>query len=268
MLQQRRTLNLNLFFRAFGHHPAAWRHPDSPASGQPDLSYWIDLARKAEAAKFDAVFVADFVGTAGGDRIAQLARQPQGYQFEPLTLMTAVAAATSRIGLVATLSANFNEPFNVARRFASLDHISGGRAGWNVVASLPDAAAKAFGVDDPPDHSTRYERAGEFLELVKKFWDTWDDDAFARPNKAEGEYLDIASLHPVRHEGRFYKAEGVLDIARPIQGYPVIVQAGNSDTGRAFAAQIAEMVYCSSQTLEGARAFYADVKGRLGALWP
>lgn len=264
MAQSRRHVALNVFFRAFGHHPGAWRHPDSPQSGQPDLAYWVKLAQLAEKAKFDAVFVADFVGQAAG-QFDQLAYQPLGYQFEPLMLMTAIAAVTEKIGLVATLSTNFNEPYNVARRFASLDHISGGRAAWNVVSSLSDSSARVFGIDNPPDHASRYERAGEFVEVTKKFWDSWDDNAFAHPDKRAGEYLDIATAHPVRHHGKHYSVEGLLDVARPVQGYPVIVQAGNSDTGKGFAAQIAEMVYCSAQSLEVAQAYYADVKSRLPA---
>ncbi len=262
MVQARRQLSLNVFFRAFGHHPGAWRHPDSPSSGQPDLAYWVKLAQLAEQAKFDAVFVADFVGQAAG-QFDQLAYQPLGYQFEPLTLMTAVAGATDKIGLVATLSTNFNEPYNVARRFASLDHISGGRAGWNVVSSLSDSSARVFGIDNPPDHASRYENAAEFVEVTKAFWDSWDDGAFGHPDKASGNYLDIASAHPVRHHGKHYAVEGLLDIARPPQGYPVIVQAGNSDTGKDFAARIAEMVYCSAQSLDVAQAYYADVKSRM-----
>ncbi|MBW8883103.1 MAG: NtaA/DmoA family FMN-dependent monooxygenase [Asticcacaulis sp.] len=226
MAQARSHVGLNVFFRAFGHHPGAWRHPDSPSSGQPDLNYWVKLAKLAEAAKFDAVFVADFVGQAGG-QLDELAFQPLGYQFEPLTLMTAVAGATDKIGLIATLSANFNEPYNVARRFASLDHISGGRAGWNVVASLSPSSAKVFGIDNPLDHASRYEHAGEFLEVTKAFWDSWDDNAFGHINKQTGNYLDIASAHPVKHHGKYFNVEGLLDIARPVQGYPVIVQAGN-----------------------------------------
>ena len=264
MVQTRRNVALNVFFRAFGHHPGAWRHPDSPRSGQPDLAYWVKLARLAEQAKFDAVFVADFVGQAAG-QFDQLAYQPLGYQFEPLTLMTAIAGATERIGLVATLSTNFNEPYNVARRFASLDHISGGRAAWNVVSSLSDSSARVFGIENPADHAGRYERAGEFLDVVKQFWDSWDDQAFAEPDKDSGEFLDIRTAHPVRHRGKHFQVEGLLDIARPVQGYPVIVQAGNSDTGKDFAAQIAEMVYCSAQSLDVAQAYYADVKRRLPA---
>jgi FMN-dependent oxidoreductase (nitrilotriacetate monooxygenase family) len=262
MAQQRKQIALNVFFRAFGHHPGAWRHTDSPNSGQPDLAYWIKLAQLAEQAKFDAVFVADFVGQSA-NQLDQLAYQPLGYQFEPLTLMTAIAGATERIGLISTLSTNFNEPYNVARRFASIDHISGGRAGWNVVSSLSESSARVFGVDNPPDHATRYQRAGEFVELTKKFWDSWDDGAFGQPDKAAGEFLDIRAAHPVHHRGKFFTAEGLIDIARPVQGYPVIVQAGNSDTGKDFAAEIAEMVYCSAQQLDIGQAYYADVKSRM-----
>lgn len=262
MAQHPRRLVLNAFFKRFGHHPAAWRHPSSSGSGRPDVHYWVKMARLAEEAKFDAFFLADFVGRSASDLEAS-SRRSQDYGFEPLTLLSAIAMATRHIGLVATVNTNFSEPYNVARAFASLDHISGGRAGWNVVSSLSDGPFENFGLPRQLDHAERYERAAEFVSVTKALWDSWDDEAFDHPNRREGRFFDPRSAHPVRHVGKYFRVQGLLDIARPLQGYPVLVQAGNSDTGREFAAQIAEMTYASAQTLSDAQAYYADVKGRL-----
>jgi FMN-dependent oxidoreductase (nitrilotriacetate monooxygenase family) len=262
MSRKKRQVKLGVFFLGFGFHPAAWRHPAAQAGGNPNIDYWIRLTKLAEQAKFDSVFLADFVGQAGGNARGQ-GRNPTGYNFEPLALMSALAAVTKNIGLVATVNTNFSDPFNVARRFASLDHLSGGRAAWNVVSSFSEGAARTFGVDKPLDHSSRYERAAEFVEVAKALWDGWDDDAFARPDRDAGIYYDARAAHPLRHRGKYFSIDGLLDGARPVQGYPVLVQAGNSDTGKDFAARIAEMVYCSAQSVETASAYYADVKGRL-----
>ncbi|HSI84649.1 MAG TPA: LLM class flavin-dependent oxidoreductase, partial [Candidatus Methylacidiphilales bacterium] len=248
----------------FGHHPAAWRHPESPGSGDPDFAYWVRLTQLAEQAKLHTVFLADFVGSFGAD-LDKLEHRSSAANFEPLTLMSALAAVTKRIGLIATVNTNFTEPYNVARAFSSLDHLSGGRAGWNVVSSLSEGAARSFGLppDETLDHPSRYERAGEFVELAKSLWDSWDDNSFSFIHKESGAYLNRNTAHPVHHEGRYFTSHSLLDTARPVQGYPVLVQAGNSDTGKEFAARIAEMVYCSAQSLEIARAYYADVKSRL-----
>lgn len=260
--EKKRQLAINVFLTRHGHHPGGWRLPQSPEGGNPDFNYWANLVKTAERGKFDTAFFADFVGQ-GGDETADIERGPRGQGFEPLTLTAALAAVTSRIGLVATVNVNYNEPYNLARRFASLDHISGGRIAWNVIASYAPGAVKTFGVDSVLEHDLRYEKAGEFIELVKKLWDTWDDGAFDHPDKASGRFLSHDSIHPVHHNGKYYKADTFLDIARPIQGYPVFVQAGNSDAGREFAAKYAEIIYASAQTLEAAREFYDDVKGRL-----
>lgn len=262
MTAPKRQLILNAFFMRYGHHPAAWRHPSSFGSGRPNLTYWLGAAKLAEQARFHSFFLADFIGRSGDD-LEQASRTGVTFQFEPFTLISAIAAVTEHIGLVATVNTNFTEPYNVARQFASLDHISGGRAGWNVVSSLSPHTARNFGIRNPLSHDERYERAEEFLELTKKLWDSWDDDAWDHPDRASGVFFDPASAHPVKHEGKYFSSEGLLDIARPIQGYPVIVQAGNSDVGREFLARVGEITYCSAQSLKVAQGFYSDVKNRM-----
>ncbi|MET0287703.1 MAG: LLM class flavin-dependent oxidoreductase [Polyangiales bacterium] len=258
----RRQLVLNSFFMRFGHHPAAWRHPSATGDGRPNARYWVDLAKLAEEAKFDAFFLADFIGRSGDD-VVEASRRGGSFQFEPLTLLSLIAGATKNIGLIATINTNFSEPYNVARLLASLDHLSDGRAGWNVVSSLSPHTAKNFGMGDVLEHGERYDRAAEFVTLAKRLWDSWDDQAFDRPDRAAGQFFDPAHAHPVHHQGEHFRADGLLDVARPIQGYPVFVQAGNSDTGRELAAQIAEMTYSSATSLAVAKGYYDDVKGRM-----
>ncbi|MFL5306002.1 MAG: LLM class flavin-dependent oxidoreductase [Polyangia bacterium] len=260
---KKRQLVLNVFFQRFGHHPEAWRHPDNAGrTGRPELDFWIGLARLAERAKLDVFFLADFIGRSGANVRAH-ARAGGSYQFEPLTLLSAIAVHTRNIGLVATVNTNFSQPYNAARMLASLDHISGGRAGWNIVSSFNEATARNFGIAEARAHAERYERAAEFVELAKAYWDSYEDDAFDHPDPAAGQFYDPDDAHPVDVQGKYFSAEGLLDMARPIQGYPVFVQAGNSETGRDFAAQVAEMTYCSAQTLDDARAYYKDVKSRM-----
>jgi len=260
MSKVKRQLVLNVFLMRFGHHPAAWRHPSAKAGGRPDLSYWTGLAKLAEAAKFDAYFLADFIGRSWEGAEAGK-RNGVSYQFEPFTLLSAIAAVTDKIGLIGTVNTNFSHPYNVARQFTSLDHISSGRAGWNVVSSLQDAPAKNFGVA-PLTHPQRYERAAEFVDVAQALWDSWDDDAFDHVDRQNAIFYDPTSIHPVKYEGKHFSVEGVLDLPRPVQGYPVFVQAGNSDTGRDFAARIAEMTYCSATSLEVAQGYYSDIKSR------
>jgi FMN-dependent oxidoreductase (nitrilotriacetate monooxygenase family) len=259
---KKRQLALNVFLLRYGHHPAGWLHPTWTENGRPDLQWWIRAAKIAEAAKFDTFFVADFIGRSGViDK--QSVKNPNNFHFEPFTLLSAIAAQTKDIGLVATVNTNFSDPYNVARQFTSLDHLSGGRAGWNVVSSLNPVTAKNFGIEAPITHEERYERASEFIQLTKALWDSWDDDAFDHPNRQSGQFYDPASGHPVDFKGEYFKSEGLLDFPRPIQGYPVFVQAGNSETGREFAAREAEMTYSSATSLEVAKAYYADVKSRM-----
>jgi FMN-dependent oxidoreductase (nitrilotriacetate monooxygenase family) len=258
----KRQLVLNVFFMRFGHHPAAWRAPGVTATGRPDVAYWVEMAKLAERAKFDTFFMADFIGRSG-DKLQQTSRQGGSFQFEPLTLLSAIAAHTRDIGLVATVNTNFSEPYNIARQLASLDHLSGGRAGWNVVSSYREDTARNFGIKELRGHGERYERADEFVQVVKRYWDSWDDDAYDHPDRAAGLFFDPQAAHPQQHEGVNFSAEGLLDVARPLQGYPVLVQAGNSDTGREFAAKVGEMTYSSATSLEVAKAYYDDVKSRL-----
>lgn len=255
-----RTLSLGAFLMATGHHVAAWRHPDVPADGGLDFRLYKRLTQVAEAAKFDAVFVADSVAAPTADIASRMARSDH---FEPLTLLSALAAVTERIGLVATVTTSYNEPYHVARKFASLDHLSGGRSGWNLVTS--DAAAEAlnFNRQEHFGHTERYARAREFHEVVTGLWDSWEDDAFTR-DKASGQYYDPAKLHVLNHEGEHFRVQGPLNVARSPQGRPVIVQAGSSETGRELAAQTAEVVFTAQTSLAAARDFYSDLKGRLG----
>ncbi|MEK7887299.1 LLM class flavin-dependent oxidoreductase [Burkholderia contaminans] len=258
-------LHLGAFLYPTGHHIAAWRHPDSQADAGVDFGHYVRLAQAAEAAKFDLVFLADGVGTRGDD-VEFLSRTAHSYvaQFEPLTLLSALAAVTERIGLVGTASTSFNEPFHIARKFASLDHISGGRAGWNLVTSSSAHEARNFNRDAHFDHAERYARAEEFADVVRGLWDSWDDDAFVR-DRASGRFFDPRKRHVLDHRGRFFQVRGPLNVARPPQGHPVVVQAGSSPAGTRLAARTAEVIFTAQQTLDDAVAFYADVKGQLAA---
>lgn len=259
---RKRKLVLSTFVQLYGTHGDAWRRPGVKAGGTPDFKQWLELVRLLEQGKFDLAFFADFVGS-GGDEVGRGGRHPRGGGFEPVTLVSALAAATRHIGLVATVNTNFNHPYNLARQFASLDHLSGGRIGWNIVSSLSEGSIKSFGVKQPLDHEQRYARAGEFVEAARQLWDSWEDGAFDHPDKASGVFFDPASAHPAHLHGEHIDVDALLDIPRPIQGYPVFFQAGNSETGREFAARHADLIYAAAQTIEEAQAYYSDVKGRL-----
>ncbi|MCO8161717.1 LLM class flavin-dependent oxidoreductase [Pseudomonas sp. 21LCFQ010] len=256
-----RQLKLGAFLMATGHHVAAWRHPDVPANAGLDIKHYRHLAQVAEAARFDALFVADSVAAATGDIASRMARSDH---FEPLTLLSALSAVTEHIGLIATATTTYNEPYHVARKFASLDHLSGGRAGWNLVTSDAAAEAQNFGLDEHVGHADRYSRAQEFHQVVTGLWDSWGDDAFTR-DKASGEYYDPARLHVLDHQGEHFRVKGPLNVARSPQGQPVVVQAGSSEVGRDLAARTAEVVFTAQTSLASAQAFYADLKGRLAA---
>ncbi|POR71038.1 LLM class flavin-dependent oxidoreductase [Pseudomonas syringae] len=256
-----RQMKLGAFLMATGHHVAAWRHPDVPADAGLDFKHYRHVARVAEAAKFDALFVADSVAAATGDIASRMARS---HHFEPLTLLSALSAVTEHIGLIATATTTYNEPYHVARKFASLDHLSGGRAGWNLVTSDAAAEAQNFGRAEHVGHAERYSRAREFHQVVTGLWDSWADDAFTR-DKASGEYYDPARLHVLDHQGEHFRVKGPLNVARSPQGQPVVVQAGSSEVGRDLAAQTAEVVFTAQTSLASAQAFYADIKGRLRA---
>lgn len=261
MPQPPRQIKLGAFLMQTGHHIAAWRHPGAQADAGSNFRHYVELARKAEAAKFDAIFLADAVGVRSS-HLPSLARTARSDHFEPLTLLSALAAVTERIGLIATVSTSYNEPFHVARKFASLDQISGGRAGWNLVTSSGAGEAQNFNRDEHFEHAERYRRAAEFHDVVTGLWDSWEDDAFVR-DKAAGRYFDENKLHVLNHKGEHFQVRGPLNVARSPQGWPVVVQAGASDDGRALAARTAEVIFVAHQTFEEARAFYADIKGRL-----
>ncbi len=261
MSKRKRQLVLSMFVQLYGTHGKAWRRPGVKAGGNPDLAQWAELVQLLERGKFDLAFFADFVGN-GGDEAGN-GRRARGGGFEPLTLIGALATLTKHIGLVATVNTNFNRPYNTARYLASLDHLSSGRVGWNIVSSLADGAIRSFGVEEPLDHDERYVRAAEFVDASRQLWDSWDDGAFDHPDKESGRFYDPASAHPVHFHGKHIHTDALLDIARPIQGHPVFFQAGNSDVGREFAAQYAELIYAAAQEIDEAKSFYADVKGRM-----
>ncbi|RMP54301.1 Xenobiotic compound monooxygenase A subunit [Pseudomonas syringae pv. atrofaciens] len=256
-----RQMKLGAFLMATGHHVAAWRHPEVPADAGLDFKHYRHVARVAEAAKFDALFVADSLAAATGDIASRMARSDH---FEPLTLLSALSAVTEHIGLIATATTTYNEPYHVARKFASLDHLSGGRAGWNLVTSDAAAEAQNFGRAEHVGHAERYSRAREFHQVVTGLWDSWADDAFTR-DKASGEYYDPGRLHVLNHQGEHFSVKGPLNVARSPQGQPVVVQAGSSEVGRDLAAQTAEVVFTAQTSLASAQAFYADLKDRLSA---
>lgn len=261
MARRKEKLSLGAFLLFTGHHVAAWRAPD--ASDSQSFADFAEFARIAEDAKFDAVFLADMVGVRTNQLDAASKRAHSGvYPFEPVTLLSALSAVTSRIGLVATVSTSFSEPFNLARQFASLDRLSGGRAGWNLVTSTEQAAALNFGHDALIPHAERYARAEEFADVVRGLWDSWDDDAFLR-DRDSGRYFDPQKLHVLDHRGSYFRVRGPLNIPPSPQGRPVVVQAGSSEPGKELAARTAEAIFTAQQTLPEAVAFYADVKGRL-----
>jgi FMN-dependent oxidoreductase (nitrilotriacetate monooxygenase family) len=248
-------MHFNLFIMDTGHHEASWRLPGSYPLAILDIEYFERLARLAESVTFDSVFLADSPVLQGDP-----GRRPVG-KIEPLMLLTAAARATTRIGLIATASTSYNDPYNLARRFASLDHVSGGRAGWNIVTTAGDDAARNFGLDAQPAHAERYERAEEFVEVARKLWDSWEDDAIAA-DPERGVWARAERVHPVEHKGRFFSVRGPLNLARSPQGHPLLVQAGSSEDGKQFAARHAEAVFTAQQTLEEGQAFYADLKRR------
>jgi FMN-dependent oxidoreductase (nitrilotriacetate monooxygenase family) len=253
-----RQLHLNAFLMSTGHHEASWRLPESDGYAGTDVAHFQRLAQTAERGKLDSIFFADSPVLHG-----DVTQRPYG-GLEPTVLLAAIAAVTERIGLIATASTTYNEPYNLARRFASVDQISGGRAGWNVVTTAGDAAAKNFSLAGQPAHSERYERAAEFLDVAKKLWNSWEDDAIVA-DKAAGIWADSTRVHPANHDGRHFQVEGALDVPRSAQGHPVIVQAGSSENGKDFAARYAEAVFTAHQTLGDAQAFYSDLKQRTAA---
>ncbi|MGI6244542.1 MAG: LLM class flavin-dependent oxidoreductase [Pseudochelatococcus sp.] len=259
----RRQLKLGAFMRPVSIHTGAWRYPGAQRDANFNLAALTRYARRLEEARFDAFFMADHLALLNMP-VEALKRSHTVTSFEPFTLLSALAGATRRLGLVATASTTFEHPFNLARRFASLDHISEGRAGWNIVTTSNPDAALNFGLDEHVAHADRYARAREFYEVVTGLWDSFADDAFVRDAES-GIYFDPSRLHVLGHKGEHFSVRGPLHIARPVQGWPVIVQAGASEAGRQLAAETAEVVFAAGSTLEEGQRFYADVKGRLAA---
>ncbi|MGE0698133.1 MAG: LLM class flavin-dependent oxidoreductase [Hyphomicrobiaceae bacterium] len=259
-----RRMLIGMSIRGLGYHPAAWRHPDVPADGTLRFQHYARSAVAAEQGKCDLVFFADGIGIRERDVPAgSLARMGyELFEMEPMTLLPALAVVTRHIGLVTTASTTYNEPYNLARKFATLDWISNGRSGWNVVTSWSEAEALNFGREAQLDYDTRYARAAEFVDVVKGLWDSWEDDALVL-DKAGGRFFDEAKLHALDHAGRFFKVKGPLNMARPPQGHPVIVQAGASEPGRELAAATADLVYAIHRTKAEGQAFYADIKRRM-----
>ena len=258
-----RQLHLGAFLRPLCIHAGAWRYPGAAPSAGFDFPSYRRFAETLEQARFDAIFLADSLALPRMTPSA-LARNASATSFEPLTLLAALAPLTTRIGLIATASTTYNQPYHVARKFASLDHLSGGRAGWNLVTSGNPSEAMNFGLAEHVEHGERYERAREFHAVVTGLWDSWADDALLRDVES-GLFLDPDKLHPLAHVGPHFTVQGPLNVARPIQGWPVLVQAGSSEAGRAIAAETAEVVFSAHPHRAEARAFYADVKGRLPA---
>ncbi len=245
-------------------HTAAWRYPGAYPDANFNLAHLKRFIQTLERGKFDAFFMADHLAVLNMP-IEALKRSHTVTSFEPFTLLSALAMVTDHIGLIATGSTTFEAPYHVARRFASLDHISGGRAAWNIVTTSNPDSALNFGLDEHMEHDERYRRAREFYDVVTGLWDSWAEDAFIR-NVETGEFFDPARMHVLNHKGQYYSVRGPLNIARPIQGWPVIVQAGASDAGRQLAAETAEVIFAGAGDLAGGRALYADVKARMAKL--
>ncbi|MDB5413599.1 MAG: nitrilotriacetate monooxygenase [Rubritepida sp.] len=257
-----RQIHLSFSVHLTGAHPAGWLHPSTQMDGDSDIKAYRRLAKLAEQGLFDLFFIAD-TPALRVDSLDVWSRYPLFTNvLEPLTCLSALAGSTEFIGLGGTSTTSFNEPYNVARQFASLDHISGGRAAWNVVTSANDYAARNFGHAALPPHAERYARAREFVQLVLKLWNTWDDDAFIHDREAV-RFYDPAKMHPIHHEGAHFKLDGGLNIGRTPQGQPVIIQAGASDAGKELAAETAEVVFGSATNLDKGKAYYADLKGRM-----
>lgn len=244
-------------------HSGAWRYPGSYPDANFNLTHLKSFIQKLESAKFDAFFMADHLAVLNMP-IEALRRSHTVTSFEPFTLLSALSVVTEKIGLAATASTTYDEPFHIARRFASLDHLSNGRAAWNIVTTANPETAKNFGQDEHLQHGDRYKRAREFYDVVTGLWDSFADDAFVR-DRESGIFFDPGKMHVLDHEGDELKVRGPLNVARPVQGWPVIVQAGQSEPGRQLAAETAEVVFCSPKNLEGGKELYRDIKGRAEA---
>ena len=254
-MTNQRKMRLGAFFSGMGSNMASWRHPKAVADGAINLEYYRALTLKAETAKMDFVFFGD------GLYISEKSHPIFLTRFEPLTLLAALAMETTHIGLAATLSTTYSDPFTIARQFASIDHISNGRAGWNIVTSPLEGSALNYSKPEHPEHDLRYRMAHEFMEVTKGLWDSWEDDAFIR-NKETGEFFDPTKMHRLNHKGEFYSVQGPLNIHRSKQGRPVLIQAGQSEAGMEFAARHADAVFTGQGSLEGAAEFSREIKQR------
>ena len=262
-MPDKRMMRLGAFMRPVSIHTAWGRYPGSYPDANFNLKHITRFAQKLEAGKFDAFFMADHLAVLNMP-MAALKRSATVTSFDPMALLPALAVTTERLGLIATGSTTFDAPYHVARRFASLDHISEGRAGWNIVTTSNPDAALNFGLDDHMEHDERYARAREFFDVVTGLWDSWADDAFIR-DVENGVYFDPERLHVLDHRGKYFQVRGPLNVARPVQGWPLIVQAGASDAGRQLAAETAEMVFAAGGPIGDCQAYYTDVKNRARA---
>jgi FMN-dependent oxidoreductase (nitrilotriacetate monooxygenase family) len=264
-MPDKRMLRLGGFFSVPGNHLAGWRHPDAVPTYDMDFQGYAHITQVAEAAKFDCIFFQDTVGVSGSRQLARGERArsklSRTVKLEPTATLAALAMVTERIGLVATATTTYNEPYNIARRFMSIDHVSDGRAGWNLVTSQIEDESENFGFDQHMAHAERYERAEEFYEVVTGLWDSWEDDGLLR-NKETGVYIDRDRIHLLDHVGKHFKVKGPLNITRSRQGWPVIAQAGSSEAGRDLAARTADVVFTAQTKIDEAKAFYADIKRR------
>ncbi|KAL2798480.1 luciferase-like domain-containing protein [Aspergillus keveii] len=258
-----KQLHLTAFMRPVSLHTGAWRYPNSYPDANFNLAHLKSFIQKLEAAKFDAFFMADHLAVLNMP-VEALKRSHTVTSFEPFTLLSALSQVTEKIGLAATASTTYDEPYHIARRFASLDHLSGGRAAWNIVTTGNPESSKNFGKEEHLQHSDRYKRAREFYDVVTGLWDSFADDAFIRDREG-GIFFDPEKMHVLNHKGDDLSVRGPLNIARPVQGWPVIVQAGQSEPGRQLAAETAEAVFCSPRDLDAAKALYADIKGHAEA---
>jgi FMN-dependent oxidoreductase (nitrilotriacetate monooxygenase family) len=257
-MTNQRKLRFGAFLAGTGSNMASWRHPHAVADAAINLDYYKTLIKKAEAAKLDFAFFGD------GLYISEKSHPNFLNRFEPLTLLAALAMETRHIGLAATLSTTYSDPYTVARQFASIDHMSGGRAGWNIVTSPLEGSALNYSKPEHPAHDLRYRMAEEFVEITKGLWDSWEDDAFVR-DKATGEFIDPSKMHCLDHQGEFFSVQGPLNISRSQQGHTVLFQAGSSEAGKAFASRQADAIFTNQRVLEDAIPFYQDVKQRAAA---
>jgi len=255
-MASKRKIVLGAGISGGGYHTATWRHPRDLDNASINMDYFVNAVKKAEMGKMDFVFLGDSLF------INEKSNTQYFNRFEPLTLLSALAMITSQIGLIGTLTTTYSEPFNAARQFASLDHISNGRAGWNVVTSAQAGTALNYGKNEHLEHGQRYKIAEEFVEVTKGLWDSWEDDAFIR-DKEKGIYFDKTKLHTLNYKGEFFSVQGPLNIGRSKQGYPVIAQAGSSEAGKTLAAKVADVIFTVQHNIEDAKTFYQDVKNRV-----